>query len=107
MIDRVSRRTLMKQHLNKLIVTCLSKIKVSLYLHANYSEAASSVNIILHFLLEEGGALAPCDFSYAGPLAETVLLGNVAFRSGRKPEWDSVACKVTNTREAGQLIRRL
>ncbi len=32
----------------------------------------------------KGGAPALCDFSYAGPLAETVLLGNVAFRSGQK-----------------------
>jgi len=53
----------------------------------------------------KGGAPALCDFSYAGPLAETVLLGNVAFRSGRKLEWDSAACKVTNTREADQFIR--
>jgi predicted dehydrogenase len=54
----------------------------------------------------KGGAPALCDFSYGGPLAETVLLGNVAFRSGRKLEWDSAACKVTNTREADEFIRR-
>ena len=54
----------------------------------------------------KGGAPALCDFSYAGPLAETVLLGNVAFRSGRKLEWDSAAWKVTNTREADPFIRR-
>jgi predicted dehydrogenase len=54
----------------------------------------------------KGGAPALCDFSYAGPLAETVLLGNVAFRSGRKLEWNSAACKVTNTRAADQFIQR-
>jgi len=54
----------------------------------------------------KGGAPALCDFSYAGPLAEAVLLGNVAFRSGKKLEWNSAACKVSNTREADQYLRR-
>ena len=54
----------------------------------------------------KGGAAASCNFNYGGPLAETVLLGNVAYRSGRKLEWDTVACKVTNTREADPFIRR-
>jgi hypothetical protein len=35
-----------------------------------------------------------------------VLLGNVAFRSGQRLEWDSAAGKVTNTRAADQFIRR-
>ncbi len=54
----------------------------------------------------KGGAPALCNFSYSGPLAETVLLGNVAYRSGQRLEWDSAACRVTNTREADQFIRR-
>ena len=54
----------------------------------------------------KGGAPALCNFSYAGPLVETVLLGNVAFRSGKRLEWDSAACRVINTREADQFIRR-
>jgi hypothetical protein len=54
----------------------------------------------------KGGAPALCNFSYGGPLAETVLLGNAAYRSGRKLEWNTAACKVTNTREADQFIRR-
>jgi predicted dehydrogenase len=54
----------------------------------------------------KGGAPALCNFSYAGPLAETVLLGNVAYRTGRKLEWNAAACKVTNTREADRFIRR-
>lgn len=53
----------------------------------------------------KGGAPALCDFSYGGPLTEAVLLGNVAYRSGRKLEWDAAACKVTNTREADSLVR--
>jgi predicted dehydrogenase len=54
----------------------------------------------------KGGAPALCNFDYAGPLAETILLGNAAFRSGQKLEWDSAACKVTNTRAADPFIRR-
>ena len=54
----------------------------------------------------KGGAAALCNFGYAGPLAETVLLGNVAYRSGRKLEWDAAAGKVTNTRDADPFIRR-
>jgi predicted dehydrogenase len=54
----------------------------------------------------KGGAPAQCNFSYGGPLAETVLLGNVAYRTGQKLEWDTAACRVTNTRDADQFIRR-
>ena len=54
----------------------------------------------------KGGAPARCNFNYAGPLAEMILLGNAAFRSGQKLEWDAAACKVTNTRAADQFIRR-
>jgi len=54
----------------------------------------------------KGAAPALCNFSYAGPLAETVLLGNVAYRAERKLEWDAAACKVTNTRDADHFIRR-
>jgi len=53
-----------------------------------------------------GGAPALCAFDYAGPLAETVLLGNAAFRSGQPLAWDAAACKVTNTRAADAFIRR-
>lgn len=36
----------------------------------------------------ETGGKASCDFSYSGELTETVLLGNVSFRSGRELHWD-------------------
>lgn len=45
-------------------------------------------------------------FSYAGPLTETVLLGNVAHRSGAAIEWDSAALKVTNVSGANAFLRR-
>ena len=36
----------------------------------------------------EEGTPTTCDFAYSGALTETVLLGNVAFRSGREIAWD-------------------
>ncbi|GIW96858.1 MAG: oxidoreductase [Pirellulaceae bacterium] len=35
------------------------------------------------------GTPTGCDFSYSGPLTEAVLLGNVAYRSGRKVRWNA------------------
>ena len=34
------------------------------------------------------GSPTGCPFSYSGPMTETVLLGNVAFRAGKKLDWD-------------------
>ena len=45
-------------------------------------------------------------FSYSGPLSETLALGNVAYRVGKKLEWDPVLLKATNCPEADQFIRR-
>jgi len=53
-----------------------------------------------------GGAPSLCNFSYAGPLAETVLLGNVAYRVGKKLEWDAKALKATNCPEAERFIKK-
>ena len=36
-----------------------------------------------------GGETATCNFDYSGPLTETVLLGNVAFRAGGGFDWDA------------------
>lgn len=53
------------------------------------------------------GGHAGCDFAtYGGPLAEVVLLGNVAIRSGRRIEWDSAALKIPNAPEAEAFLRR-
>jgi hypothetical protein len=52
------------------------------------------------------GSPTGCNFDYAGALTETVLLGNVAFRAGKKLEWDGVNLKVTNCPEAEQFVRR-
>jgi len=47
-----------------------------------------------------------CNFGYSGPLTETVLLGTVAHRAGRKLEWDAENMKVTNCPQANRYIRR-
>jgi len=52
------------------------------------------------------GKSTTCNFGYSGPLTEAVLLGNVAYRSQRKIEWDPVELKSTNCPEASQYTRR-
>jgi predicted dehydrogenase len=42
---------------------------------------------------------------YAGPLTETVLLGNLAVWAGKKVEWDAKNLKATNAPEVEALIR--
>lgn len=53
-----------------------------------------------------GNGQALSSFEYSGRLTETVLLGNLAVRLGRKIEWDSENLKATNAPEAASLIRR-
>jgi len=52
------------------------------------------------------GSRTTCNFNYSGPLAETVLLGAVAFRTGRKLEWDAQNMKATNCPEADPFLSR-
>lgn len=48
-----------------------------------------------------------CSFDYSGVLAETVLLGNVAYRVGpRRLEWNADALEVVDCPEAAPLLRR-
>lgn len=47
-----------------------------------------------------------CNFDYSGALTETVLLGNVAFRTGEKIQWDAENLKVTNSDKGQALIQR-
>jgi predicted dehydrogenase len=47
------------------------------------------------------------NFAYAGPLTETVQLGNVAARfPGKKLEWDAENLRITNLEEANQWLTR-
>ncbi len=61
----------------------------------------------------KGGKKPASNFDFAGPLAEAVLLGNVALRVGLRErlvryrlQWDPVAFKFTNLDEANQYLRR-
>jgi predicted dehydrogenase len=52
-----------------------------------------------------GGDKASSNFEYAVPLTETVLLGNLAIRAGRKIKWDSEKME-TDSPQATQFVRR-
>jgi len=55
----------------------------------------------------KGGAPAMSNFDYAGRLTETILIGNLALRLGKKIEWDAEKMVVTNAeKEAQPLIHR-
>ena len=48
-----------------------------------------------------------CGFDYSGPLTEAVLLGNVAFRTGKALEWDSKRMRASNAASAQTYIQHI
>ncbi|MBP86379.1 MAG: oxidoreductase [Planctomycetaceae bacterium] len=54
----------------------------------------------------KNGGPTTCNFEYSGGLAESVLLGTVAYRAGEKIEWDSENLKVTNSAKAQQFVHK-
>ena len=61
----------------------------------------------------KGGPPAGSNFDWAGPLAESVLLGNVPLRTQLREDltlskllWNSAAFKFTNLDDANQFLRR-
>lgn len=50
------------------------------------------------------GAATTCNFEYAGWLTEANHLGNVAYRVGKKLEWDALGMHATNAPEADAFI---
>ncbi len=52
-----------------------------------------------------GSEPATCNFAYTGPLTETVLLGNVAYRAGEAFAWDAAKLKTVGSDKAQSLIR--
>ncbi|MBX3748398.1 MAG: Gfo/Idh/MocA family oxidoreductase [Verrucomicrobiae bacterium] len=61
----------------------------------------------------KGGGRAGSHFDWAGPLAETVLLGNIALRVELRDrltraaiEWDPAAFRITNLPEANAFLKR-
>jgi len=53
----------------------------------------------------KGGTPGGANFEFEGPITETILLGNVALRSGKKLYWDGPGMKVTNLADAQQYVR--
>ena len=56
-------------------------------------------------ITENKPEIAYSNFDVAAMLTETILLGNVAMRVGKKLEWDGPNMKATNCPEADQYIR--
>ncbi len=54
----------------------------------------------------KGGPKPLANFDYAGPLSETILLGNVAALAGEKILWDGPNLKATNVPEANKHLKR-
>jgi predicted dehydrogenase len=52
------------------------------------------------------GAPTTCNFEYAGWLTEANHLGNVAYRVGKKLQWDAAGLKAKGCPEADPIIRR-
>jgi len=55
----------------------------------------------------KGGQPCAADFEYSGWLTEANHLGNVAYRVGKRIEWDAQNLRCKNAREADALIRRV
>ena len=53
----------------------------------------------------KSGATPSANFEYSGWMTEINHLGNVAYRTGKKLEWDPVALRATNAPEANEFIR--
>ena len=52
------------------------------------------------------GAPTTCHFGYSGLLTEANHLGNVAYRAGRKIEWDTKTMRIRNAPDAERFLRR-
>jgi len=52
------------------------------------------------------GAPTTCHFGYSGRLTEANHLGNVAFRAGKKIEWDAKNMRIPNAPDAERFLRR-
>ena len=52
----------------------------------------------------KGGPPATCDFAYSGPMTETVLLGNVAYRAEGEFSWDAETLTAKGNNKAAEMI---
>ena len=53
----------------------------------------------------KGGPAASCEFGYSGPLSETVILGNVAYRAEGTFDWDAREFQLQGNERAEELLR--
>ncbi|NCO42400.1 MAG: gfo/Idh/MocA family oxidoreductase [Armatimonadetes bacterium CG_4_10_14_3_um_filter_66_18] len=54
----------------------------------------------------KGDLKTSCDFDYGGTLIEQMLLGLVAYRVGKKLDYDGATGRVTNSAEGNELLKR-
>ena len=52
-----------------------------------------------------GGELASCNFDWAGPITDSLLLGNIAIRTGKWLAWDAEHMKFTNDEPANAYLQ--
>jgi len=52
------------------------------------------------------GGPTTCNFDYSGALTESVLLGTIAYKTGRRIEWDAANLKITNIPSAQDLVHK-
>ena len=52
------------------------------------------------------GTPTTCNFDYSGALTETVLLGNVSYRTGKALDWDAKTLTATNYPEASKYVTK-
>ena len=53
----------------------------------------------------KNGTKGGWDFSYSGPLTETILLGSLAIRTGKGFAWDAAKMEITGNPAAAALIK--
>lgn len=68
-------------------------LKNSIGHHAEWLEA-----------IRHGGGATTCPFDYSGPLSETALLGNVAYRAQKRLDWNWRELRAANAPEADPFI---
>lgn len=56
--------------------------------------------------IKEGTTDTTCNFGYSGRVAETILLGPVAYRCGKKLEYDAKKMVVTNCAAAAKILKQ-
>jgi len=54
----------------------------------------------------KGNLKTSCDFDYAGKMIEMMMLGLVAYRTGKKLAYDGASGRCTDCSEANELLRR-